>query len=126
MAGTVSGASMVKYRPKRDTSLPRSVLRERANVSVTFESYTLAQDAAGEEVQAWTTMATRQGLLLPMSGSQRAERSATHTLSVRFVSGLTRDLRLSIGDVTYEIHDVIDVDSDGREHVCRVRAIEEG
>lgn len=124
MAGTVSGASMVKYRPKRDTSLPRSVLRERANVGVTFESYSLAQDAAGEEVKSWASLATRQGLLLPMSGSQRAERSATHTLSVRYVSGLSRDQRLLIGTDYYEIHDVIDVDNDGREHVCRIRQIE--
>lgn len=115
---------MVKYRPKRDTSLPRSVLRERANVTLTIESYSMAQDAAGEEVKSWSTLATRQGLLLPMSGSQRAERSASHTISMRFVSGLTRDMRLLIGAVYYEVHDVIDVDNDGREHVVRVREIE--
>lgn len=106
--------------------MPRSVLRERANVTVTFQSYTLSQDATGEETKTWATLATRQGLFLPLSGSQRAERAATHTLSVRFVSGLTRDLRLQIESKTYEIHDVIDVDSRGREHVCRVRAIEVG
>ena len=126
MAGTLPGPQVVKYRPKRDTSLPRSVLRERANVTVTFQDYTLSQDAAGEETKTWATLATRQGLFLPLSGSQRAERSATHTLSVRFVSGLTRDLRLQIDGTMYEIHDVIDVDSDGREHVCRIRAIEVG
>lgn len=115
---------MVKYRPKRDTSLPRSVLRERANVTLTLESYTLSQDAAGEEVKTWATLAARQGLRLPMSGSQRAERSATHTISMRFVSGLSRDMRLLIGSTYYEIHDVIDVDDEGREHVVRVREIE--
>jgi head-tail adaptor len=117
---------MVKYRPRRDISLPRSVLRERANVSVSFESYSLAQDAGGEEVKTWAVLATRSGLLLPMSGSQRAERSATHSLSVRFVSGLTRDLRLVIDSLIYEIHDEIDVDEKGREHVCRIREIEAG
>lgn len=124
MARTVSGAPMVKYRPKRDTSLPRSVLRERANVTLTVESYTLAQDAAGEEVKTWSTLATRQGLLLPLSGSQRAERAASHTISLRYVSGLSRDMRLLIGSTYYEIHDEIDVDNDGREHVVRVREIE--
>ena len=114
---------MVK-RPKRDVSLPRSVLRERANVNVTFEQYTLSQDASGEEVKSWLSLATRSGLLLPMSGSQRAERSATHSVSVRYVSGLTRDLRVSIGGNYYEIHDVIDVDENHREHVCRIRQIE--
>ena len=126
MACTVSGASMVKYRPKRDTALPRSVLRERANVTLTLESYVLAQDATGEEVKTWSTLATRQGLLLPLSGSQRAERSATHTISIRYVSGLSRDMRLLIGTTYYEIHDEIDVDNDGREHVVRVREIEAG
>lgn len=115
---------MVKYRPKRDTALPRSVLRERANVTLTLESYTLAQDAAGEEVKTWSTLTTRQGLLLPLSGSQRAERAATHTISMRYVSGLSRDMRLVIGSTYYEIHDEIDVDNDGREHVVRVREIE--
>jgi len=124
VAGTVSGASMVKYRPKRDTSLPRSVLHERANVTLTLESYVLVQDAAGEEVKTWSTLATRQGLLLPLSGSQRAERAATHTISMRHVSGLSRDMRLLIGATYYEIHDEIDVDNDGREHVVRVREIE--
>ena len=117
---------MVKYRPKRDTALPRSVLRERANVTLTLESYVLAQDATGEEVKTWSTLATRQGLLLPLSGSQRAERSATHTISIRYVSGLSRDMRLLIGTTYYEIHDEIDVDNDGREHVVRVREIEAG
>ena len=115
---------MVKYRPKRDTALPRSVLRERANVGVTIESYTLAQDVAGEEVKTWATLLTRRGLLLPLSGSQQAERAASHTLSIRFASGLTRDMRLVIDTVAYEVHDVIDVDNDGREHVCRIRPTE--
>jgi len=115
---------VVKYRPKRDTALPRSVLRERANVGVTIESYTLAQDVAGEEVKTWSTLLTRRGLLLPLSGSQQAERAASHTLSIRFASGLTRDMRLVIDTVAYEVHDVIDVDNDGREHVCRIRPTE--
>ena len=124
MAGTISGASMVKYRPKRDTALPRSVLRERANVTLTLESYALTQDAAGEEVKTWSTLATRQGLLLPLSGSQRSERAATHTISMRYVSGLSRDMRVLIGSTYYEIHDEINVDTDDREHVVRVREIE--
>jgi len=115
---------MVKYRPKRDTALPRSVLRERANVTLTLESYALTQDAAGEEVKTWSTLATRQGLLLPLSGSQRSERAATHTISMRYVSGLSRDMRLLIGSTYYEIHDEINVDTDDREHVVRVREIE--
>lgn len=123
---SISGVPVVKYRPKRDVSLPRSVLRERANVSCTFESYSLSQDAAGEELKSWSTLATRQALMLPMAGSQRAERAATHTLSVRYVSGLSRDHRLLIGSTYYEIHDVVDVDENGREHVCRIRAIEAG
>ena len=126
MARTIPRASLVGYRPKRDTSLPRSVLRERANVQVTFESYSLAQDAAGEELKTWSTLATRSALLLPMSGSQRAERSATHTLSVRHVAGLSRDHRVLIDLTYYEIHDVINVDENGRESVCRIRAIEAG
>lgn len=117
---------MVKYRPKRDVSLPRSVLRERANVGVTFQSYSLSQDATGEELKSWSTLATRQALMLPMAGSQRAERAATHTLSVRYVAGLSRDHRVLINSTYYEIHDVIDVDENSREHVCRIRAIEAG
>jgi SPP1 family predicted phage head-tail adaptor len=100
------------------------VLRERANVTAVFENYSLAQDAAGEEVKSWATLATRQALMLPMSGSQASERSATHTLSIRHVSGLTREHRVLLDSRHYEIHDVIDVDTDGREHVVRIREIE--
>ena len=113
------------YRPERESTLPRAILKERGNAVVTIESASLARDDYGEPVKTWSTLTTRRGLLLPYMGPQRATRAASHTLSVRFFTGADRDLRVQIDSVTWEVHDFVNVDNNDREIILYIRSEDE-
>ena len=113
------------YRPRREPTLPRSILRERGNAECTIESAALSRDDYGEPIKTWSTLATRRGLLLPFMGPQRATRAASHTLSVRYFVGADRDLRVQIDSVIWEVHDYVNVDNRNREIILWLRSEDE-
>ena len=108
---------------KRNRSLQESVLKRRANSTVTIQSHELNQNSSGEIVKAFTDFETRVGLLLPIPAAAQGERRSTHTLSIRYVDGLQRDMQAVVNGTVYEIHNIVNVDQRGREHVMRIRQL---
>lgn len=89
-------------------------LRER----VTIQTETVTRDASGEELRTWAEVATVWASVTPGASSERFLASAgqrvaevTHTVRIRFRSGLTPKMRL-VWETTriLEIISVIDPD----------------
>lgn len=102
----------------------------RLRHQVVIQSKTVTgRDAKGGEVVTWTTFATVQADVVPLRGREYlAVRQAQAELQVRvvmrYIPGVTPEMRLVHGTTIYDIADVIDVDGRRRtlELMCAAEA----
>ena len=88
---------------------------------VRIERQTEAQDAAGQLVNTWTTFATvwadvrnMRGVEVIKSGMQVS--ALKSSIRIRYIEGVTPDMRIMYGDRAYQIVSVSPDDA-GREYV---------
>lgn len=82
---------------------------------VQIQSRSTTQDTIGQEVTAWTTVATPFAKIEPALGQETLAGAAvtaavTHTLTIRYRTGITARMRVLYGTRVFEIVSVIDVE----------------
>ncbi len=96
----------------------------RMNRRITIEQRTDGEDAWGQPLTTWTTVATVWADVRAASGSAAAERIAAdretsvagYSMRIRWRTDITAGMRVSIGGTRYAIVDVIE-DVAGREYI---------
>ena len=96
----------------------------RLNRRITIEQRVAGVDTWGQPLTTWETVATVWADVRASSGSAAAERVAAdrqtsvsgYSMRIRWRTGITAGMRVSIGSTRYEIADVIE-DVAGREYV---------
>lgn len=88
-------------------------LRER----ITIQQESITRDSSGEQLIAWTTVATVWARVTPGASSERFLASAgqrvaevTHTIHLRYRAGITPKMRVSWENRILEIISVVDPD----------------
>lgn len=104
------------------------ITSKRGRSSVTFQSLSTTQSSSGEYVKIWSTHASRRCTFAPDGVSEITDtatqrRLTTATISVRYVDGLSTEMRAVIDSRTFEIESVIAVDGLKREQLVEIREI---
>ena len=94
---------------------------------VTIQQTTASRDSdTGEATDAWSTFAECYANVMPLRGNeliqaQQVQAHVTHRVSIRFLDGVTGDMRVIHDSRTLHIEGVIDVGERGREMelMCR-------
>ena len=78
---------------------------------ITIQSVGSTLDDYGDLSNSWTTLATVWASIKPVSGTEENIASeltgiATHTIAIRYRSGITSQNRIVFGSRTFEIHHV--------------------
>ncbi len=99
-------------------------LRHRVEV----QSRTLTQDSYGDVLPTWTTQATRWAEVVPVSGREvhlagRITSETTHTVRLRYLSGLDSKWRILWGTRVLEIESVINTDEINWEMVLACKEV---
>lgn len=93
----------------------------RLKHKVTIESPIEVPDEAGEwEVAIWGVYATRRAEITPLSGTeqfraQHLDPEVTHSMRMRFVKGITPEMRIVWGDRIFDIQSALNVEERSRE-----------
>lgn len=95
---------------------------------LTLQSETSVGDGAGGYVLSWSDVATVWADIAPHDGRKiytagHLEPRITHELRIRYLSGITADMRATCGTHIFNIHAVIDID--GRKRFLKL-LVEEG
>jgi SPP1 family predicted phage head-tail adaptor len=90
-------------------------LRKRA----TLQTETQTPDGAGGYALAWADVATVWVEIQPLSGSEvlaagHLEGHVTHKVTLRYISGMTTDMRLLYGGRVFNVRSVMNVDERNR------------
>lgn len=92
---------------------------------VTIQSRTIAQDALGQAIESWSTVATVPADVRMASGGERVVSGAdqelatiTHVVRMRYRDDVTPLARFLHGERTLDIESAVDPDGRGRELVC--------
>lgn len=98
----------------------------RLRVRITIESRALVQDALGQAVESWSTVATVPADVRMAGGGERFVRGADqeqaavdYVVRMRYRSDVTPLTRLVWGSRVLDIESAVDPDGHGRELVCR-------
>ena len=91
----------------------------KLNRRVTIEAPGTAQDSVGQLVQTWSTVAEVWAAIRPLAGrelmlAKSVEAEITHTVTIRYRSGITTGHRLLFGARVFNITAVIDRAEAGR------------
>ena len=86
----------------------------------------LTNDSFGQPVETWATSSTVWGSVEPLRGREyfaahQVHADATHAVRIRYLSGLTREMRFLFGSRQLEILEVRNVDERGiyQDCICR-------
>jgi len=88
---------------------------------VTIESAIETPADAGEwEVAIWAVFATSRAEITPLNGTERFQAQhldpeVTHRVRMRFIDGITPDMRIVWGSRIFDIKSVLDVEERRRE-----------
>ena len=79
---------------------------------ITIEQVAETQDTDGSLIETWSSFASAQGSIEPVSGreyfdAQTTHADVTHRIYLRFVSGVTPKMRVKYGDRIFDILSVI-------------------
>ena len=103
--------------------------RLREQVAIQQESVT--RDEYGAEVIAWVGVATVWASILPkasgerfLSGAAQLQAEITHTVRIRYRSGITAKMRLLWGSRYLEVETITDPDGRKRELVLMCREVQ--
>lgn len=96
----------------------------RMDRQVTLQRFTITQNAIGEQVKMWTTLATVPAAYKADAGSEpvrgdKKEALRPDVFTIRYYSGLTPADRLQYGGVVYDILSVAEI---GRRHLMELKA----
>lgn len=98
----------------------------RMRARVTIQSRTITQDALGQAVESWSTVATVAADVRMAGGSERfvsggdqEQAAIDYVVRMRYRSDVTPLMRLVWGSRTLDIESAVDPDGRGRELVCR-------
>lgn len=91
---------------------------------VTLERRTTSQNAIGEAIKTWATLATVPAAYKPAPGAEpvngdKVEAELPVVFTIRFYSGLNPKDRLTYGGQVYNILAVTEV---GRKHLMEIKA----
>ncbi len=81
---------------------------------VSIEDYTESDNDYGEEIKSWSRYVYAYARISPLSGTEKyisAEKhaTATHQITIRYVSGVEPKMRIVFGERIFEIVSVINV-----------------
>jgi len=94
----------------------------KLNKRITIQERRLAQDATtGDSVPRWIDCCTLWASIEPLSvrnliAAQAQQSEVTATVTTRYNSGITPEMRVAHGDVIYKIHGVQPDPKSGREY----------
>lgn len=85
------------------------LLRQR----LTIQQPSMAQDSYGQTLNTWTDVATVWGEIVPISGREMVianamQDSKTHSITIRYISGITPKMRIKYGTRLFDIQSVLD------------------
>ena len=87
---------------------------------ITIERVTETQDTDGAVLETWSTYATVQASIEPISGreyfaAQSTQADVTHRIGIRYLSGIVPKMRVNYNSRIFDILSVINVDERSRE-----------
>lgn len=88
---------------------------------ITIEQRTLTSDGRGGSEETWATFATAYAKITPKSAkeiwqSDKLDHRITHSLLMRYVSGVTADMRISFDSRIFHIKGIRDLEERKRFH----------
>jgi SPP1 family predicted phage head-tail adaptor len=91
-------------------------LRQR----VTIKDKSVSQNTYGEEVITWTDVDTVWAAVEPLSGREFLEgkqitAEVSTRIRIRYRSGITPEMQVVFGSITYDIHSIIHIEERERE-----------
>jgi len=87
---------------------------------IIFQQKTNVSDGMGSSYEKWSTFATRWAAIWPVKAMERIENAqegqeTTHRIKIRYLAGVTAQMRVLYGSRTFEINSVINPDEANRE-----------
>lgn len=104
----------------------------KLNRIITIEQKTASTDAYGGQSFSWSTFATVWAAVQPLKGreliaAQAAQSEITSRFVIRYLSGVSADMRIVYGGRYFNITAVIDIDDAHREmHLMASEGLNEG
>jgi len=93
---------------------------------ITIEQVSETQDPDGSVIESWSTYATVQASIEPISGreyvaAQSTQADVTHRIRIRYLSGIVPKMRVSYNSRIFDILSVINLGERNRELqlICR-------
>lgn len=100
---------------------------------VTIQQYTTTDNEYGEPVPTWADVATVWASVEPLSGNERMiaqqrNASLTHKVVIRYLAGVTAEMRVKFGDRYFAIVEPpMNIDERDREmHLMCVEGLQDG
>lgn len=99
----------------------------RLRHQITIQGTTETQNSYGEPVTAWTDFASVRAEITPISGreyfaAQEVRSDVTHRVRLRYLSGVTSQMRIMFGSRIMDIESVINVNE--RNHELQLMCVE--
>ena len=87
---------------------------------IAIESVIETQDADGSVIETWSTYATAQASIEPISGreyfaAQTTQADVTHRISLRYFAGIMPKMRVKYGSRIFDILSAININERNRE-----------
>lgn len=75
---------------------------------ISFQRKTGTQNDFGEEINEWVDVVKTRAAIYPISGkeffaAEKVNSATTHKINIRFISGITSDMRIKFGQRTFEL-----------------------
>lgn len=101
------------------------MLSGRLNHKLRIEQRTETKNTLGEDITTWTLYKETWGHVSPLSGKEyisqnELQSSVTGRISIRYISGITTDMRVNWNDRIFDILSVINTDERNRELIMIV------
>ncbi len=95
---------------------------------ITLQQATETRDSLGGTVQAWATFATVWAAIEPLSGrellqAQQVQAEVTHRVRLRYMNGVTAELRVLFGTRYFNILSAVNVQERNREIVLTCKEL---
>jgi SPP1 family predicted phage head-tail adaptor len=87
---------------------------------IAIERVTETRDTDGSVIETWSTYATVQASIEPISGreyfaAQSTQADVTHRIGLRYLSGIIPKMRVKFGSRVFEILSIININERNRE-----------
>jgi len=88
--------------------------------TIAIEQVAETQDADGSVIESWSTFASAQASIEPISGreyfaAQTTQADVTHRISLRYLAGVMPKMRVKYGSRIFDILSVININERNRE-----------